>query len=53
MREDMETRVVRLLMDAGLTNIEAQNMILELLSQMSRNKIITINYDSIVDRYIK
>ena len=53
MREDMETRVVRLLMESGLTNIEAQNIIFELLSQLSRNKIITINYDSIVDKYIK
>ena len=53
MREDMETRVVRLLMESGLSNIEAQNMILELLSQMSRNEIITINYDSIVNKYIQ
>ena len=53
MRENMETRVVRLLMESGLTNIEAQNIILELLSQLSRNKIITINYDSIADKYIK
>ena len=53
MREDIETQVVRLLMKSGLTNIEAQNMILELLSQMSRNNMITINYNSIYKKYIQ
>ena len=53
MKKDVQSETRKLLVNSGLSHVEAEQMILDFLVQLQKNEAIIINYESMISKYIK